>query len=207
MNATDHQISSWAIAATGLVWSQNVSMTHVLTGATILGATTVGALLPDVDHPNSVISKRLGIPLYKLFTHRGMTHSLLGWLIFSGLTYMLGNYVFSYFDLVNPLVHVSFCLWLGLSLGYFLHLLEDSWSRAGIRWLAPFTQFDKWSYYHYNTLLRKPVRWRKVGTKKIPIRHWWGRGYEVGSDYETFLTTVFAICGLIAMVTWIRRLL
>lgn len=207
MNATDHQISSFSIAAAGLVWSQNASMSHFLTGAVVLGATTVGALLPDVDHPNSVISKKLGIPIYKLFNHRGITHSLLGWSLFTFGMYMLGNYFFGYTTFKQPLTHVSFCIYMGLSLGYFLHLLEDSWSRAGIRWLAPFTGFDKWSYYHHNVLLRKPVRWREKGTKKIPIRHWWGRGYEVGSNFETVFTGTFAAAGVFAISVWIWRLI
>lgn len=207
MNATDHQISSFSIAATGLIWSQNVSMAHLSTGIVVLSAATFGALLPDVDHPNSVISKRLGIPFYKLFRHRGITHSLLGWSLFTFGMYMLGNCLFGYASFNQPLEHVSFCLWFGLIIGYFLHLLEDSWSRAGIRWLAPFTKFDKWAYYHHNVLLRKPVRWRKRGNKKIPIRHWWGRGYEVGSDFEIVLTGTFAAAGVLSIGIWMWRLI
>lgn len=29
-------------------------------------------------------------------------------------------------------------LWFGLVIGYFLHLVEDSFSKQGVEWLAPF---------------------------------------------------------------------
>lgn len=46
----------------------------------ITAAAAVGALLPDIDHPNSKISRkaRPARLLFMWFRHRGLTHSILG---------------------------------------------------------------------------------------------------------------------------------
>jgi inner membrane protein len=58
--------------------------THALAGATIglilagpvgAGVGVIGALLPDIDHPNSKISRAVKLPLHLAFTHRGVLHS------------------------------------------------------------------------------------------------------------------------------------
>lgn len=39
----------------------------------------VGSLLPDIDHPNSILGRRLPFiskPIHKYFGHRGLTHSI-----------------------------------------------------------------------------------------------------------------------------------
>lgn len=41
-------------------------------------------------------------------------------------------------------------IWLGLIIGYFLHLVEDSFSKQGVHWLAPFSKNKfKRSWYRY----------------------------------------------------------
>lgn len=103
-----------------------------------MGAAVIGSLLPDIDEPNSLISRKvtpggrglrfgLGVlfiiggrfyPLLYLIgaffllltiiPHRGVTHSLLCWAVMTGIAYLL-----------VPEAAISF------SAGYFLHLVAD----------------------------------------------------------------------------------
>lgn len=74
----------------------------IFTSVTMIGG-AVGSLLPDLDHPNSIISKKLK-PVSKVVRefahHRGITHTLLGWIIFGiisliisylSVNYLIGN--------------------------------------------------------------------------------------------------------------------
>lgn len=92
----------------------------------------LGAVFPDIDEPNSYIGRRLnGISKsFKiLFGHRGMTHSIVGWLAAAFILYT---------------IHISFSLPIELvywfSAGYLAHLVEDSFSKNGIAWLQPLTK-------------------------------------------------------------------
>ena len=49
------------------------------------------ALLPDVDHPGSEISRTFPF-VNKLLPHRGVTHSIFGTIIFAGILYFLLGY-------------------------------------------------------------------------------------------------------------------
>ena len=69
---------------------------------------------------------------------------------------------------------------IGLIFGYLLHLVEDSFSQAGINWLYPFTPYDEYVLTNYNKRVRKPDHF--VNNK--PIRHWWGKGYVTGGTFE-----------------------
>lgn len=92
-------------------------------------------------------------------------------------------------------------VWCGLSVGYFLHLLEDSFSVAGIRWFNPFTPYDEWAYEHYHTLMRPVNYYDKIDNgKKVPVRHWWGRGYETGSDDELVIVGFSFFLALVALI-------
>lgn len=82
-----------------------------------------GALLPDIDHPQSFLGRRVlpvAAVLGGLLGHRTVTHSLLGQagvaLAFLFLPWQLG---------------------LALALGYGSHLLADSCTRGGIPLLWP----------------------------------------------------------------------
>lgn len=94
MSKTPHIIAGIAV---GLLLISKLELSPIRSLLCIT-TTTVGALLPDIDHPSSYIGRRLKLIsylLYKSFGHRTITHSLLLWtllLIFSpifhqGLTY------------------------------------------------------------------------------------------------------------------------
>lgn len=106
-----------------------MSQTGTLTLSNML-ALWVGAVLPDIDEPESYIGRRTrGISdlIHLIFGHRGITHTLLFVCIFAitfvPLTYKIG--------------HVEIGFW--LVVGSFLHIFEDSFSNSGVKWLLPFT--------------------------------------------------------------------
>ena len=104
----------------------------------LLAVSTVGSLLPDIDHPNARISKYkvAGVPLLKaasyatsLFVqHRGPTHSLLVWAALS-----LGALLLA----IGPGLP---CMALAFSLGYLFHIIADGLTRTGVPFLWPFNK-------------------------------------------------------------------
>ncbi|APC50357.1 hypothetical protein BME96_18925 (plasmid) [Virgibacillus halodenitrificans] len=107
-----------------------MSATDTLTVGTV-AALSLGALFPDIDEPHSWIGVRTrGVSdiIKGLFGHRGITHSIAGlFLIF--LTMIL---------LVN-IIDFPIAIAAYFVLGYFLHLIEDSFSKSGIKWFLPFS--------------------------------------------------------------------
>ena len=89
-----------------------------------------GSLLPDIDHINSKAGRKLWFiakPL-KLFgiKHRGLTHSLLGVVLFALLTRQL---------LING--WINSLAWYGIMLGYLSHLIADMFNPQGIPLFYP----------------------------------------------------------------------
>ena len=108
-----------------------------------LGAVALGTVFPDIDEPHSWIGARTrGISdlIHTFFGHRGITHSLVG-LTLAFLTVLLMTTLTS-FNLMTGLFFVF---------GYGLHLIEDSFSKSGVKWLLPLTnknyQFGNGFYY------------------------------------------------------------
>ena len=111
-------------------------MPDVLTSdavAPLVACAALGSLLPDLDAPSSMV-KHLSVARIQPFApvatilsrdlgHRGATHSLLGWLVFAILTFLLA--------LWQP------TLWLALVLGYGSHLAADACTKSGIPLLHP----------------------------------------------------------------------
>lgn len=103
--------------------------TNTLTPMNLI-ALGLGALLPDIDEPESYIGRRTrGISdlINLLFGHRGITHTLL-FVVAVGILFMWIGELTN-----NPLIGMY------LTLGVFLHILEDSFSAGGVQWLLPIT--------------------------------------------------------------------
>ena len=114
MQARSHLIfgigATWLVHRTG--WAASVHAWPL---------TLVGALLPDIDHPKSMLGRRVApvsLLVSGLFGHRGMTHSLL-----------------------LPILAVVGCLYgwghvpawmLALAAGYLSHLLADWLTPSGV---------------------------------------------------------------------------
>src|SRR5271157_6515069 len=90
-----------------------------------LALTTIGALLPDIDHPASWVGRRLRVisrPLAAMLGHRGVTHSLLA--VFVCL-FLLRWQGFSR-AVIGPLM-----------IGYLSHLAADLLTSSGLRLAWP----------------------------------------------------------------------
>lgn len=110
-----------------------MSLTNELTLVNV-GVLAVGSLLPDIDHPSSYLGKRhkmVSSVTNKAFGHRGITHSLLGFILIGIIVKFIQKQYLT--DGIEDIV-----FW--LMLGYLLHLLEDSFSQRGVKWLYPFTK-------------------------------------------------------------------
>ncbi len=88
------------------------------------------ALVPDLDHPHAYISKGnwefLSTAIRKTSPHRGWTHSIVGALIFAGVSVI----VFWYFK-AKLIYSIPFFF------GYISHLISDSLNPTGVNWLWP----------------------------------------------------------------------
>lgn len=81
--------------------------------------TMVGAMLPDVDHPLSVLGRHN--PFVKSMSHRGMSHSILGCALLSSPFLMFGHgAAFPVF--VGAVSHVMGDFVSSLMKGYFWHV-------------------------------------------------------------------------------------
>ena len=89
-----------------------------------LGAAVLGALLPDIDHPQSWAGRKLrvvSVPLSLLVGHRGVTHSALAVI---GCLAVLATMGMGW--MAAPVV-----------IGYLSHLLADSLTPSGVPLLWP----------------------------------------------------------------------
>ncbi len=122
----------------------------------------MGALLPDVDASDSKVMRGYWRPIglfgkylfYKPMTwilksksdsfheeHRGYLHSLLGCLL---ATVFFAIPIAIIFVVLVYALQVQFDLsviiwyaWLGIPIGFLLHLVEDSFTKSGVRWFFP----------------------------------------------------------------------
>ena len=105
----------------------------LLFGGTV-ALSTIGGLMPDIDHPSSKAGKKAGIfstVINKIFGHRGFLHTpLFIFLFFILLNYFLINKDLNYF---TPLLYV-YCV------GYVSHLFLDLLTVSGILLFFPFSK-------------------------------------------------------------------
>lgn len=126
MRYKTHLIVTYATSLPLLVSSDSLGVGNVV-------ALGIGAIFPDIDHPNSFIGRRMPITsggMRKAFGHRGMVHSLVGAIVFTAIIRFL-------------LISFNFPLEWGFwfLIGFLAHLIEDSFSKFGIAWLQPI--YDK----------------------------------------------------------------
>lgn len=201
MTGEDHVITS--VSATVIVAGfaiPSITRTDPLQIMTLAGSVGIGALMPDLDSANSIISQQVGRFFAAVFTHRGFLHSIFAWGLWTYFWYWLLNSLFDT-SWTQWMTNFSMCLWLGLSLGYLMHLIEDSFSVAGVRWLNPFSARDDYVWNKYHTLLRPVDHFEKDDDgHSIPCRHRWGRGYVTGSDEETGIAGAFLLGAIIAII-------
>lgn len=137
MQYRTHLTTSLAVTLPIMVQTDTVSIGNVL-------ALSLGALLPDIDEPHSWIGSRTrGVSdiIKAIFGHRGITHSLIA------LTGILLTML-----LMNVTMGLNIMTGLYFVIGYALHLIEDSFSKSGVKWLLPIynknIQFGNGAFYY-----------------------------------------------------------
>lgn len=130
MQYKTHLATSFAVSLPLMASVQQVTPLNLF-------ALGVGCLLPDIDQPQSFVGKRNKIfskITNKTFGHRGATHSLLALiLVLIVLTLLQAKYLTS---AAHTLVFWTI-------VGYFLHLLEDYFSKEKVAWFWPFKKKRK----------------------------------------------------------------
>lgn len=94
---------------------------------------SIGALLPDIDSPKSIISRfcrPISILIKHYCGHRGFTHAPI--LILLMVT-ILKSRIITASDL-------TYCLLYGLTCGIGIHLIQDIWTKGGIPVFYPFSK-------------------------------------------------------------------
>lgn len=108
----------------GALWSLAATAAQQPIQPAGLGLAALGALVPDIDHPQSWLGKRLAVisvPLAGIIGHRGVTHSLIAVLALLAFLAPAG------------LDHAG----APLAVGYLSHLLADALTLSGVPLLWP----------------------------------------------------------------------
>jgi membrane-bound metal-dependent hydrolase YbcI (DUF457 family) len=128
----------------------------------VLGGIMIGCLLPDVDASDAKVMHGSWRPIglfgkylfYKPMTwllrsksdafheeHRGYLHSLLGCLLAAVFFAIPVGIIFLYLTFVEMVTLETtvlfWFLWIGIPLGFLMHLAEDSFTKSGVRWFFP----------------------------------------------------------------------
>ena len=121
-------------------------------GFIAIGTTgAVGALLPDIDHPNSIINQRLQITkiIGFIFRHRGITHSALA----VALLMLLGYFLL---DFEQNETNINYILFRAFIVGYISHIVADWMTVSGVPLFYPSKvmfrsplPFSTGSFYEY----------------------------------------------------------
>lgn len=132
-------IATGFVAATAMSVYSPYMQQHIFLGIPLIAGGWVGGLMPDIDHPNSTMGRRLWFlsrPINKIFGHRGFTHTILGLILST-----LGIFLLSF--LVPPAqTYISELITMfaiGYGLGYANHLFLDSLNPTGTPLFFPFT--------------------------------------------------------------------
>lgn len=100
-------------------------------GAAFAMACMVGSVYPDIDVASSKIGKKvkpLAVLANKVFGHRGFIHTPINGIFLYFLIFGITN---------RYLPSVPHCIAEGFTLGFFLHLIQDTFTKGGIMWFYP----------------------------------------------------------------------
>jgi inner membrane protein len=122
MLGRNHLVTSMAVAAL-------LSQPQGVEAVEFFGGVAVGSLLPDIDHPRSLIGRvSFGVAdlIHRVYGHRTVTHSLLAIMLLGITAYITGHWG-NYFTR-------------GLLMGYLLHLVGDYLTTQGVPWFWPYNK-------------------------------------------------------------------
>lgn len=101
-----------------------------------VSGTLLGSLFPDIDLPKSKVGRKvkpISWIIYKLFGHRGFTHSLLALFLLVQLL--------KYFNIYQSFI-------VGFSIGYLSHLLGDMFTLVGVPLCYPYRRKFTFIFFH-----------------------------------------------------------
>jgi membrane-bound metal-dependent hydrolase YbcI (DUF457 family) len=111
---------------------------------TIILFAILGAIIPDIDHPRSIIGKLflpISIPLERRYGHRTITHSLIGWAISSilfAVFVLFGVFIFGFVLKYDVGGWVLAPRWIAaFTISYFSHLVLDMLNPRGSQMFWP----------------------------------------------------------------------
>ena len=145
----------FAAAAVGMIIGQNDPLSVEVIGnmGIAAGSVMLGSLLPDIDHPSSFLGRRLKIlskPIYKVFGHRTLTHSIFFIGVGTWLLYM----------------NVHKIMALGLCGGMISHILLDLLSRgSGVAFLYPL--YPRRIYLNIGVYWKRFYKKQKLGLRRF----------------------------------------
>lgn len=108
---------------------------------TIILFAILGAIIPDIDHPKSVIGRifyPISAPIERRYGHRTITHSLIGWAISTVLFAVIIGLI-SFIPLITEVGWGDLPIrWIAaFSISYFSHLILDMLNRRGSQMFWP----------------------------------------------------------------------
>jgi inner membrane protein len=111
---------------------------------TILLVAILGAIMPDIDHPKSVIGKMfyfISAPIERRYGHRTVTHSFIGWAISSAifaLLVLIWIFIFGFLLKFDVGGSDLWPRWIAaFSISYMSHLLLDMFNPRGSQMFWP----------------------------------------------------------------------
>ncbi len=110
-----------------------------------------GSLLPDIDHPQSKygrLIKPISYPLAFFFGHRGFWHSI----YIPALMLFIGYWQIDYWPIA-----------VAVSVGYMAHLISDSLTVQGIKFLHPIEHPRVAGFIHTGTMMEELLRYVVLG--------------------------------------------
>ena len=136
MTGENHKMGGLCIGVITAYYSMRLSAAPEIQDAIFFAPvfTTIGSLLPDIDVPNSTISrrfKRLSRFICGHTEHRQFTHSLVVPVLLVVIGLILGFWGFP------PPAYAVFCL----SIGYLFHMLQDTLTKGGVPWAYPLIRY------------------------------------------------------------------
>jgi inner membrane protein len=108
---------------------------------TIILFAILGAIIPDIDHPKSIIGKLfypISAPIERRYGHRTITHSLIGWAIATVLFAVIIGLI-SFIPIISDLGWSDLPIrWIAaFSISYFSHLVLDMLNKRGSQMFWP----------------------------------------------------------------------
>lgn len=134
----------------------------------MISGLVIGSLLPDIDHPQSIITRQvplIGWTVSKIAGHRGLLHSILGVLLlfvvvgFLSSSLIAGVSVLT-FDVKDVVMYFSGAI----IAGYILHIIADMLTVSGVKLFYPFKTTVRFPIFTTGGIAELILRWCLIGT-------------------------------------------